>query len=84
LWALALTASTYYLRRTRTLEFLDSLEKTDAPRAVTVYLPEGLTVSRINDVLKSAGDHTAFAKGLAELIARSRTGGVLSAFPVAR
>jgi len=74
---LVLVANTYYLRRTRTLEFLDGLEKTDDSTARTVYLPAGLPVSHIDDVLKSVAGEAAFAEELTGLITRSRTGGVL-------
>jgi len=74
---LALVASTYHLRRARILEFMGELGKTDDARAVTVYVPAGLSVSGITDALKSLVGETVFAEELAELLARSRTGGAL-------
>jgi len=73
---LALTANTYYLRRARTLEFLSGLEKTGDAAAITAYLPPGLSAGKIKDALPDAGK-VAFPEGLAEMLARSRTGGVL-------
>jgi hypothetical protein len=74
---LALTANTYYRRRARMLDFLCGLEKTGDSTASTVYLPPGLAADQIKDALPGAADKAAFPEGLAEMLARSRTGGVL-------
>ena len=74
---MALVANTYYLRRTRTLEFLDGLEKTDDSTARTAYLPTGLSSGKTQELLSGVAGETAFPAELAELIARSRTGGAL-------
>jgi hypothetical protein len=74
---LALTANTYYLRRARMLEFLGGLEKTDDSATITVYLPSGLSADQIKDVLPGVADKAAFPEGLAEMLARSRTGATL-------
>ncbi len=70
-------SDTYYLRRARMLEFLDELKNIDEATASTVYLPPGLSVQEISDVLQSAAGKTTFSQELYEMIAHSRTGGVL-------
>ena len=74
---MALTANTYHLRRVRMLDFLCGLEKTDDSAAITVYLQSGLPAGKIKDVLPGVAGKAAFPEGLAEMLARSRTGGVL-------
>jgi peptide subunit release factor 1 (eRF1) len=59
------------------LEFLKGLETTDDSAAITLYLPPGLSAGKIQDLLKSAADEAALPVEMAEIIARSRNGGVL-------
>ena len=74
---MALLSDTYYLRRARMLEFLAELKSIDEATASTVYLPPGLSVQEISDVLQSAAGKATFSQELYEMTARSRTGGVL-------
>lgn len=69
---MALILNTYYLRRRRMLEFLETLERADDSAATTSYLPPGMLAQDIKKVLKNA-----LPEDLSEILALSRTGGVL-------
>lgn len=74
---MSLVLNTYYLRRRRMLEFLDVLKNTGDSETATVYLPLGTPLPDIEEVLKKALGMAALPETLTDMIAFSRTGGVL-------
>jgi hypothetical protein len=74
---LVLVLNTYYLRRRRMLEFLDVLQNTDDSGAAAVYLPLGMPLPDIKEVLKKALGMADLPEDLPDMIALSRTGGAL-------
>jgi hypothetical protein len=58
------------------LEFLSELENTD-DAANTIYLPPGLSVREISDILQGVAGKVVVPEALQEMIVHSRTGGVV-------
>ncbi len=74
---MALTSRKFFLRRTKMLEFLAELEKTDDPSAKTAYLPPGLSVLEIEKLLGIAPFRESLPEDLAQAVDRSKTGATL-------
>lgn len=73
----ALLSRKFFLRRSGMSVFLDGLEETAVPEAVSVYLPPGLPLAEIEDLLGRAGGAGPLPGGPAEAAAGSRNGAVL-------
>ncbi len=74
---MALVLNTYYLRRRRMLEFLDTLENTGDSAATTSYLPPGTPLQDIKKVLPKTFGTTAPPEEMTDMLALSKTGGAL-------
>lgn len=58
-------------------EFLDGLEKTADPMAVSIYLPPGLSLPEIEDLLGKATAAQSLPGEMAQMVANSRNGAAL-------
>ena len=74
---MALISKKFFLRRTKMLEFLAELEKTPGPAARTVYLPSGLSVPEIENLLGTVHFEKTLPKDLPQIAEHSRTGAAL-------
>jgi len=66
----------FLLSRSKALKFLDELEKADND-AISLYMPNGLSISEIEDSLEKVLDVQAVPPEISELIADSETGAAL-------
>ncbi len=71
-----LVSRKFFLRRDKIPEFLNELEDTTAPIAMSLYMPPGLSVPEIEDLIKKAGAQFIPGK-ISQLAANSMTGAVL-------
>jgi len=74
---MALVSKKFFLRRTKMQEFLAELEKTPEPAARTVYLPPGLSVPEIENLLGTVHLEKTLPEGLPQIAEHSRTGAAL-------
>jgi hypothetical protein len=71
-----LVSRKFFLRRDKMPDFLNELEDATAPVAMSVYLPPGLSILEIEDLISKAGAQSILAE-LSQLVANSGTGAVL-------
>lgn len=73
---MTLVSRKFFLRRSKMPEFLNELEEATDPVAISVYMPPGLSVLEIEDLLGKAVAQSILGE-LSHLAANSRTGAVL-------
>ncbi len=66
----------FFLRRSKMPEFLDEIEQTPDPGAVSVYIPPGFSVAEIEDLLQK-GRARSLPDELSQLASSSKNGSVL-------
>jgi len=75
-----LVSRRFFLSRLRMLTFLTELEATSGP-AESLYIPSGLPLQEVGNLLKKVLDPQAIPPELAELAAASKTGAVIFGSP---
>jgi hypothetical protein len=75
-----LVSKRFFLSRLKMLAFLTELEATSGP-AESLYIPSGLPLSEVGNLLEKALDPPAIPPELAELAAASKTGAVIFGSP---
>ena len=73
---MTLVSRKFFLRRSKMPEFLNELEETTDPIAMSVYMPPDLSIPEIEDLIGKAGAQAILGE-LSQLVANSRTGAVL-------
>ena len=73
---MALISKQFFLRRSNMLKFLDELEETNDPTALSVYMLPGLSVPGIEDLLGKAGAQSLPVE-LIQAAANSKNGAVI-------
>jgi hypothetical protein len=71
-----LVSKKFYLRRFKTLEFLDNISQLADARSISIYIPPGFTNQEINDLLYKSSAHT-IPSDLNKLISDSKNGAAL-------
>jgi len=72
----ALISKQFFLRRSNMLKFLDELEETNDPIALSVYMLPGLSVPAIEDLLSRAGAQSLPVE-LIQVAANSKSGAII-------
>jgi len=71
-----LISSKFFLRRSKMLGFLDEIEQTPDPGAISVYVPPGFSAPEIDDLLQKGGAQSV-PDELSQLASGSKNGAVL-------
>ena len=73
---MTLISSKFFLRRSKMLGFLDEIEQTPDPGAISVYVPPGFSAPEIDDLLQKGGAQSV-PDEFSQLASGSKNGAVL-------
>ena len=73
---MTLISRKFFLRRSKMLGFLDEIEQTPDPGAISVYIPPGFSAAEIEDLLQKGGARSV-PDELSQLASSSKSGAVL-------
>lgn len=73
---MTLISRKFFLRRSKMLGFLDEIEQTPDPGAISVYIPPGFSAPEIEDLLQKGGARSV-PDELSQLASSSKNGAVL-------